>query len=506
MILSLIFILLILAVAFWHYLQGFMGSTISAILAAVSVLVAFSFYEPVVAFMSPGSFADTAHAMMLVVLFAVTYLILRILFDKLVPGNVRVPAIVDKVGGGIMGFIVGCLAVGLLAVAAQLLPFGPSIGGYARYRVKDPSQVVVKETEGSQKDRTVYDEFAERTFDADTPHQGMILPVDDMVVGFVSVSSNGGSTAGGQPFAKIHPDYLQEIYGNRIGIEQGARRTAPPVAKAETVDVLGVYTVKSIPQQDAELPSIRRRSAEETLEKTLTPGAGKMILVVRVQFKLDASDDDKRVRVSTASVRLVEPAGDGKWRQYFPLGTVEAGHLLLVNKPDDFLFIPGDKAADFLFVVDNLPAAAGNSSQIAPNSGVFVEAKRYGRVDLGGRTIEPLQSSDRVEVLRKPFIAKQAPVDPEAGKKRLAGTWQQIVPNTDPITFTYTVANKVQRVNKIGGQNVTTQGDWKLVDSTNEGVTIDETFNGKTNRVKITFKGDQDATRSDPNPSEFKKQ
>jgi uncharacterized membrane protein required for colicin V production len=132
MIFSVLCILLVLVVAFFHYLQGFLSATVSAILAAISVLVAFTLYEPLVTALSPGKFADSAHGMMLVSLFAVTYLILRILFDKLVPGNVRVPATVDKAGGGVMGLIVGCLSVGLLAVAAQSLSFGPSICGYTR--------------------------------------------------------------------------------------------------------------------------------------------------------------------------------------------------------------------------------------------------------------------------------------------------------------------------------------------------------------------------------------
>ena len=507
MILSIVFILLVGVVAFFHYMQGFLSATVSTILVAVSVLVAFSFYEPLVVAISPGKFADTAHSMILIVLFAVTYLILRIIFDKVVPGNVRVPVGVDKGGAAVMGLVAGCLTVGLIAVAAQAMPFGPSIGGYSRYSVRDVSQVIVPVAEnGSSRDRKVYDELAERTFDSETPHQNLILPIDDMVVGFVSQSSNGGSTAGSQPFVKIHPNYLQELFGNRIGIEQGGKRSAQPVAKSDVVDVEGVFTKDSLPQQDGELAAIRRLTTEEASElKKPVPAPGKKLLIVRIRFKLDATDEDRLVRVSTGTVRLVMPSGTG-WKQYFPKGTVEAGRALLVNKPDDFLFLQGDKSADFLFEVDDLPPASPtNATQIAPDSGVFVEAKRYGRVDLSGMNILPLAASENVQVLRKTMIAKQTPVDPEAGRKKLTGTWQQDVPGGDPITFTYMNGGKMVRVTKIAGQAATANGDWKVVESTNEGVSIDETFNGKTNRVKITFKDEQNGTRADPNPSPIKR-
>jgi hypothetical protein len=232
-----------------------------------------------------------------------------------------------------------------------------------------------------------------------------------------------------------------------------------------------------------------------------------MILVVRMMFKIDASDDDKKVRVSTGTVRLVEPVGnpaDNKWRQYFPLGTVEDGRLLLVNKPDDFLFLQGDKAADFLFVVDKPPASSANAAQIAPGSGMFIEAKRYGRVDLGGKTIEPLAASDKVEVLRKPSVIKMAPVDPEQGKKRLIGTW---APETSTIVkYVYAANGTMQRINIIGGQPVVNAGTWKVIESTNEGCTVEETINGKANKVKMTFASDKSMTRFDPGPVQMLRQ
>jgi len=312
MIFSIVLIILLLVVAFFHYLQGFFSATISVILVAVSVLLAFSFYEPLLDMIKPGKMADSGHGMVLLALFAIIYLILRIIFDGVVKGNVRVPATLDKVGAGIMGLIAGVLAVGTVAVAAQMLPFGPSIAGYTRYRILDVQSLGVATAENRTEDRKIYDELASYSISTtpdgkEVPHDSLVgLPLDDMVLGFVYHTSNG-ATAGSQPLARIHPDYLQELFGNRIGIELGAKRSAQPVGGNDAVNLIGVYTVPSIAQSDAEPPPVRKRSDEDKLEKVLKPGPDQVLLVARLQFRLDATDTDKITRVSCGSVRLSHP-------------------------------------------------------------------------------------------------------------------------------------------------------------------------------------------------------
>jgi hypothetical protein len=489
MILSVICILLVLVVAFFHYLQGFLSATVSAILTAISVLVAFTLYEPLVTALSPGKFADTAHGMMLVALFAITYLILRILFDKLIPGNVRVPAIVDKVGGGVMGFVVGCLAVGLLAVAAQSLPFGPSIGGYARYPVKDEISLPVSLSASQSGDRVVYDEFAPRSFDHETAHDSLILPVDDMVIGFVSKASEG-SAAGAQPFERIHPNYLQELYGQRIGMEQGAKRSAQKIQGSDVAELAGVYYMSGdIPQIDGEFEAIRRRG-DDKLPRKLDRQADQVPLVIRIVFKIDAADQDRRVRISTGAVRLVGKVGPDEYRQYHPIGTVEAGRTLVVNKPDDFLFIPENKAADFLFLVDSQVLGVGTlPGQIPSSSELFVEAKRYARFPLAGANIEQLKAGENVQVLRKPQILSQAEAtDPNVAKQRLVGSWNGQSGNGMPVTLTFKSDNTWEMTVNIGGQPATMSGGWSIVPGSGPGITVQQTrSSGPPQKFSFTF-------------------
>src|SRR4051794_28313252 len=142
MIFSLFVIVFIGIIAYWHYLQGFFSAAISAILAIIAALIALGYQEELVG-LAGGKFNEQASAIALVCLFAITYLILRVLFDSAIPGNVRFPVILDRIGAPIMGIIAGIFGVGILVIAAQTLPFGPSIGGYQRFSITFDKPVVI---------------------------------------------------------------------------------------------------------------------------------------------------------------------------------------------------------------------------------------------------------------------------------------------------------------------------------------------------------------------------
>src|SRR5882762_9641810 len=143
MIFSLVVIVFVGIIAYWHFLQGFFSAAISAILAIVAALIALSYQEDLAALFG-GRMNDQANAMCLVVIFAVTYFLLRVIFDWAIPGNVRFPVLLDKIGAPIMGIIAGIFAVGVLVVAAQTLPFGPSIAGYQRYPISFDKPYIIK--------------------------------------------------------------------------------------------------------------------------------------------------------------------------------------------------------------------------------------------------------------------------------------------------------------------------------------------------------------------------
>src|SRR4051812_6639235 len=122
MVLQILVILFIGGIAFFHYIQGFFSAAISAFLAILSAVVALSFQETLIQGPLAGVAPDWMPTLVLFGLFAVTYVVLRTIFDKLVPGNVRMPPLLEKVGGAVMGVVAAIFAVGICVIGLQQMP------------------------------------------------------------------------------------------------------------------------------------------------------------------------------------------------------------------------------------------------------------------------------------------------------------------------------------------------------------------------------------------------
>ena len=262
MIFNAVVIIFVGVIAYFHYVQGLFSATLSAILAILAAVIAISYQEVIVRYLG-GKVPDEAAALVIVALFAVTYTIMRVIFDAAVPGNIRLPVLLDKVGAGLVGIVAGIFAVGVLVVAAQTLPMGPEIAGYSRYKLVDNREVQIP---GARRavDSKVYDILNSDTF-VPEDKSGLILPVDDMVVNLTTHLSDGGALAGPVDLAQAHPAYLDELFGQRLGVQTGAKHVAVNLDREKDVDVRGIYAVDSRAsrrrnQRDSQ---IRRRPATQ---------------------------------------------------------------------------------------------------------------------------------------------------------------------------------------------------------------------------------------------------
>jgi hypothetical protein len=348
-----------------------------------------------------------------------------------VPGNIRIPHLADAIGGAVCGVIAGVFATGIVMIAFQSMPFGPSIGGYARYEIKDRRDVkaLTDEKSNRQVDRVVYDELVND--DLTKGQSGMLLPVDDIVLGMAKRLSNGGALAGARPLESVHPDMLQEFFGQRIGLESAAKHTAfakgSPAAEVKGVTVM---VPQSLPKVSPESPLIRPAPAKG---EKLSPAPGKKLVAVTVQFKPEAADDDHIIRIATGNVRIVtqykDDNGEVHWKNNYPLGTVQPiGGVwsAWINKPDDFLFLK-EGGVHFLFELDDsvftaaadakpaAPTAEGGKSA-GPNAfqlepGTFIELKRLTRLPLDNVRVKVgvPQDSEKFDPLRKFEVFKEKP-------------------------------------------------------------------------------------------------
>jgi len=272
--------------------------------------------------------------------------------------------------------------------------------------------------------------------------QGLILPMDDVVVDTVRRLSDGGSLGWNRPLDEVHPDFLGEVFAQRLGIQPKATRIAVP----DAMKSVELFKVDLLARKDHEYKDVRQRPLETT---PLKPKGSEVLVVARVIFNKSATDKDGLVRFAPASLRLVTRKGSGadaQWVDYFPVGTVDKASTLYGSPMDDFLFVDSkgaDRGADFLFVVDK-SSLEGQGAQVKFPEGTFIEFKRLARKELTGplKPASAYKPSDNVLVLRKKQPKKEeeptppAPTTPTAAptaaapagggaalKDKLVGSW-----------------------------------------------------------------------------------
>jgi hypothetical protein len=394
MVFGLILVILAGLIAFFHYIQGWFTATVSAVIGALAAVIAIGYHEDLVDFMLRGKLADQAHAIALIVLFSGTYILLRVLFDLAVPGYVFLGVLPDKIGAAVMGIIAAVFPIGILAIAAQTMPFAPSIMGFARQEVTGQrvEGVAVNPIAGGRTlDGRVQYELKERNLDT-ARQRGMLLPFDEWTLALASRVSAGGSMAGTRTIESVHPDYLFQLFASRLGLQVGAKITAFPINNTPSIKVDGIWRLSEragLPQVDGDVDSVR--PSGEKVEATFRPEPGNLLLVVRATLSRDASDADNNVRFSPASVRI--KAGN---TNHHPIGTLHEAKLLIANRADDPLILPGDTSVDLVFAIpaaDIAPAAADPKAvDLKIPAGTFIEFKRLSRVSLADTAITPADS------------------------------------------------------------------------------------------------------------------
>jgi hypothetical protein len=432
MVFSIVIILLVALIAYFHFVQGFFSATISAIISVLAALLAVSYTETVVGLLLKGKMADIANSFVLCAIFAISYSVLRVIFDAAIPGNVRTPATVDKAGAALMGLVCGVFTTGIFAIAVQMLPFGPTISymGYSRYPTQDVRDVVVPVAGGGQQlDSHIYNQMTESSMTGDpdsrAKEKGLWFPVDDWVLDAVYHISDGGSLAGDRTLASVHPDYLQELFGERLGQQDGGRRSALVVPGNNSISLGGVFSAPSLPQVDGMSKLLR---ADFSPAKELKPDHDHQILIVRVIVDHNATDDEDGIfRFSTGSIHMVShvvTATGTRDMDYYPVGLLANGNTVQAARPDDFQFLnikTGNASIDAVFLVDNDVLVGGKTSNlVAPNT--FISVKRFGLLNLGDQPIGPITPPTASQPMRTEVYKERTKIPAAAAAEAPAET------------------------------------------------------------------------------------
>ena len=389
-LLGLLLLLLVVILGYVYWVQGLMSGLISAVLSVVAALVALSYHEPLIELTLGGKFAAEATAITLCALFAATYLVLRLVFDRLVPGNARFPALVDHIGGALGGVVSGAMVAGIIGIAAQSLPLGVTPLGASRFELVDRTGIILTTERNQRYEAVVENEVRGGKIDPKR-RTGLLLPVDDIVLAVLRTVS-AGSLSGSRDFASVYPDFLDELFAGRLGIPREASLVALNLGDRRDVEVKNLWVLQEntrLPQVDGELPDVRPND-DSLLDKQFSGTGDGRLLVVRVSVRGQYLDKDNRLRFATGSAALVVGG-----RLYFPVGIIELGEVFVRQYVDDPLVLnfpagANERTIDLVYEVPETELVNGDlrSGDAQVKRGTLFRFKRFGRVDLGGKPIE----------------------------------------------------------------------------------------------------------------------
>jgi hypothetical protein len=274
-------LLLLIAIVYFIGIQGLFSALIMLVCTLVALVATFSCYEYVAAEWISGwsGFVDYALAISFGGIFGLTLIVLRVAADMVIRRAGLLPAIVDRAGAVAIGIPVGLLVTGVVAITAQLMPWGPAFLGFQR-------------------------------IDPETGEENGIWLAPDAFTVEVAKYSSAGVFSGGREFEALHPDLLKEIGWSRTA-PLGVRRYAP--TGSLTVKAAGVegvaYTKKKA--------TGRNRTPDYDLVK---PAPGYHWIGIRASLSSEALPEGQGARHTRYQVRLVGFDDSGKpFRTQYPV-------------------------------------------------------------------------------------------------------------------------------------------------------------------------------------------
>jgi len=320
MIASLILCVMVGVLTFYQvFKQGLFSTTIMAVWTLVAAMIAFNYYgvlhELLLKYGLAGYPTETAT---LLGLFIITLLILRLLSDQFIKGNMKFTMLIDRIGSAGMSLLSSLIMTGMIAIGFQMLPLPAKILGYDKYPNIAPSNV----------DQNLSD------FNAKLGSEKRLFPYGDSLVFTLVKQASGSTFAGSAPLGRFHPDLLQELYMNRLLLskESGSRVEAAPTA----LRVKSARLIESTVVDAQQSRNISINADEVLIEVTveIIPGGDKK--------NPGASDVDRKIRYLMGNFRMIsydlEEGKTGYVR--YPLGIFNSAVNIVDLSNFDEIYIP----------------------------------------------------------------------------------------------------------------------------------------------------------------------
>ncbi len=208
MIAELVVIAAVLTTMGYIYLKGsLVKSFVLFMCSLIAAVVALSFFETagrmVIGYGYGGQWIFTG---VLVLIFAITFIVLMIITEKIEPFELFFGDLPDRIGKCLLAIPTGLIIVGILLIAVNLSPLSEK-WPYERYKMDNTASQI-------------------------QPDKSLILNADGFTAGIVS-SISKGSMSGKKSLAVFHPQLLNELSLNRSIKEE----SNPVIAGTDAITV-----------------------------------------------------------------------------------------------------------------------------------------------------------------------------------------------------------------------------------------------------------------------------
>jgi hypothetical protein len=326
---SLLVVLVILGCVAYQYLKGtLVKALVTIIISICAIAVAFGYFEALTNILISRagtgrltSLIPWAHSLCFALLFILAFAILQTIAAQLIRQPIDLGQLPERIGRVVCGIFLGLIISGFLLTALAMAPL-PNNFPYQRYDPANP--------------------------DAQMPNK-VLLNADGFATGWFSIMSNGSLRAirNRRSFAALHPDFLNQLFLNRLKISNGV----PVVTISQAIEVPkkngAWYAPENIKDSDG---------------KPLSPKSGHNLTIVRIGIKRIASKDASQFTLS--QLRLIckrkgdlESAFTGKGENIYAIGYLKAADRLQEKKLNDQIkidrssFTENVKWIDFAFDV-----------------------------------------------------------------------------------------------------------------------------------------------------------
>jgi len=334
-----IVLLLILGSAAFLYFKATIVRSFACILSAIfACIAAFAYFEPLASFLiKRGTMVPYAYTVSFLLLFILTFAICFALALTLTRWPVNFGSLPERIGRVVCGIILGLLLSGAVLTALAMAPLSP----------KNP-----------------YQRFNPTNLDIDKP-RASLLNTDGFVTGLFNFASRG-SLSGKTAFSALHPNFLNQLFLNRIGAN------VPLATSTNAIEIPSKAAVWPAPE-----------NLKTAAGKPLPAKSGAKPMIAQIGIKQNAEKDSSQFTLAQLSLICKEKtyAKDplaGKATNIYPLGYLKApDRVQTKNLTDKIILEPADFATpirwlDFVFnVPENLvPVMAqfkqNNIAQLPP--------------------------------------------------------------------------------------------------------------------------------------------